>query len=77
MQVMGIDNIWVDAGQEGQELLIELANGPKSLGEHAFSEETIADLQQRRVIRRLPDSQYEIEIPLVQAWVKRKKPPAP
>jgi len=71
------DNIWVDAGQEGQELLIELANGPKSLGEHAFSEETIADLQQRRVIRRLPDSQYEIEIPLVQAWVKRKKPPAP
>lgn len=70
------DNIWVDAGQEGQALLIELAHGPKPLAELAFSEETIADLQHRRVIRLLPDDRYEIEIPLVQAWVKRKTTPA-
>lgn len=70
------DNIWVDAGQEGQTLLIELANGSKSLAELAFSKETIADLQQRRVIQMLPDGQFAIEIPLVQAWVRRKTTPA-
>lgn len=69
------DNIWVDAGEEGQQLLMKLANGPIHPDVHQFSAEIIKDLQQRRVIRSLPNDLYEIEIPLIRAWIKRKMVP--
>lgn len=64
-------NIWDDAGEEGQEILRRLAAGPQPLDDTEFGEELLDALLRRHVISEVPGA-YEIEIPMVRDWIRRE-----
>ncbi|GAB4573939.1 MAG: hypothetical protein Kow0077_18050 [Anaerolineae bacterium] len=72
-------NIWHDAGPEGQAILVRLAHGPAELTPAEVKSPVVRALVDRHVICRTGDEaslEYRIEIPLVQAWVRRQVPVA-
>ncbi len=70
--ILAFRDIWKDAGEEGRELLSALADGPQPLNARQISKQVLSDLLHRHVIHKVRDNIYEIEIPLVQIWVKRE-----
>jgi hypothetical protein len=64
-------NVWDDAGEEGQRVLAQLAVGPQPLDREQIGEALLQGLVRRHVIHKIDDA-YEIEIPLVRDWIRRE-----
>ena len=66
-------NIWDDAGKKGREILAALAHGPAKVSPRQASGPAMRGLIQRHVVHPCDeDGLYEIEIPLVRAWVEQQ-----
>lgn len=65
-------NVWETVDGDGKVILKRLVNGPCVLSEAEIGNQSISNLLERRIISKMSDKDYEIEIPLVNGWMAQQ-----